>query len=126
MSTYTLVRLSDGMPIKQISGQTIAAPSPPGGGDQVWVESKSPGPYYRWNFTASAWDYAGPDLEQLAAAATARRDAALAQSDRTQLPDFPITTEKRAEWVNYRQELRNLPTQEGFPTSITWPVPPAD
>ena len=29
-------------------------------------------------------------------------------------------------WATYRQELRDLPQQEGFPFNITFPVPPAD
>lgn len=27
-------------------------------------------------------------------------------------------------WLGYRQALRDLPTQEGFPTVIDWPVAP--
>ncbi len=28
-------------------------------------------------------------------------------------------------WTNYRQALRDLPAQSGFPNSITWPTKPS-
>lgn len=30
------------------------------------------------------------------------------------------------EWANYRQHLRDIPTQEGFPFNIDWGVVPGD
>jgi hypothetical protein len=47
------------------------------------------------------------------------RDALLKQSDVYALSDR-ITDE----WIAYRQELRNVPAQSGFPTSVTWPTKP--
>ena len=53
-----------------------------------------------------------------------QRNVLLAQSDWTQLTDAPLTDEERDVWVEYRQELRDLPEQEGFPDSIILPVFP--
>ncbi len=53
-----------------------------------------------------------------------RRGFLLMQSDWTQLPDANITAEKKSEWSAYRQQLRDVPEQEGFPWTITWPVAP--
>ena len=39
-----------------------------------------------------------------------KRDARLQASDWTQLPDAPLTAEKKAEWATYRQELRDITT----------------
>ena len=39
-----------------------------------------------------------------------QRDELLAASDKTQLSDFPIKTELRARYKEYRQYLRDLPT----------------
>jgi hypothetical protein len=36
------------------------------------------------------------------------RDRDLLMSDWTQLPDAPLTPEKKAEWAAYREQLRNL------------------
>ena len=50
----------------------------------------------------------------------AERDKLLAASDTMALADR-ITDE----WRTYRQALRDVPTQAGFPTSVTWPVEPS-
>lgn len=61
-------------------------------------------------------------LEQLAAAARSKRDSLLAQTDWTQAADVPQTTKDL--WAPYRQALRDVPQQSGFPTEIVWPVKP--
>jgi len=63
-----------------------------------------------------------PTTEQLAAQARAERDRLLAATDWTQLPDVPEAT--RAAWAEYRQALRDVPQQDGFPLTITWPERP--
>lgn len=50
------------------------------------------------------------------------RTRLLAASDWTQMPDVDIPT--KAEWAIYRQSLRDLTQQAGFPTDIVWPTPP--
>lgn len=52
------------------------------------------------------------------------RSGLLVQSDWTQLPDAPITEEQKTAWATYRQALRDVTTQEGFPNSVTWPETP--
>ena len=63
-----------------------------------------------------------PTDEELAAAIRAERDALLAATDWTQLPDVPEET--RALWADYRQALRDVPQQDGFPHDINWPEKP--
>lgn len=50
------------------------------------------------------------------------RDVRLGYSDWTQLPDVPIET--RQQWAAYRQALRDVPTQTGFPWEVVWPQRP--
>ena len=53
------------------------------------------------------------------------RDAKLQACDYTQLPDVPLTTEKRAEWVTYRQQLRDYMSTVVDPFNPpAWPIPP--
>jgi len=52
------------------------------------------------------------DTGSLAANVRAQRDRLLAASDWTQLADAPVD---QAAWATYRQALRDLPEQEGFP-----------
>jgi len=49
----------------------------------------------------------------------AQRDTLLAESDAMALADR-IT----ADWTTYRQALRDVPAQEGFPLSVEWPTQP--
>jgi hypothetical protein len=60
-----------------------------------------------------------PSADALAAAARAQRDALLTASDWTQVADAPVD---QAAWATYRQALRDVPAQVGFPESIDWPV----
>lgn len=59
----------------------------------------------------------------VARALRAERARLLAACDWTQLPDVPAGTS--AAWATYRQALRDVTSQPGWPTDITWPVPPA-
>lgn len=49
------------------------------------------------------------------------RNGLLSQSDWTQVLDAPVD---RAAWASYRQALRDLPQQAGFPSVINWPIAP--
>lgn len=51
----------------------------------------------------------------------AKRDGLLLTSDWTQVDDSPVD---KSAWATYRQLLRDVPSQEGFPNTITWPVKP--
>lgn len=66
-------------------------------------------------------DHEPPTTERLAEIARAERNRLLSASDWTQLPDAPID---QAAWTEYRQALRDLPSQAGFPADITWPIAP--
>ena len=54
----------------------------------------------------------------------AERDALLVSSDWTQASDSPLTDEVKAEWVVYREALRDLPASTDDPADPTWPTPP--
>lgn len=54
-------------------------------------------------------------------AVRADRTARLAACDWTQLADAPVDT---AAWAAYRQDLRDVPSQAGFPWEVSWPVAP--
>lgn len=60
--------------------------------------------------------------EQLSEMARQKRDLLLSESDWTQLPDIPDAV--KSVWAVYRNDLRNIPQQEGFPQSIVWPKKP--
>ncbi len=49
------------------------------------------------------------------------RDEKLKATDWTQVADAPVD---KAVWATYRQALRDVPAQAGFPYDIAWPVEP--
>jgi len=70
-----------------------------------------------------------PDDEQKAAMdatqatnVRADRNRRLAECDWTQLPDAPVD---HATWAAYRQALRDVSSQPGFPWNVQWPSQPA-
>ena len=50
----------------------------------------------------------------------AKRNSLLAETDYLALSDTTITSDM----ATYRQALRDVPAQAGFPTDVTWPVKP--
>jgi hypothetical protein len=60
------------------------------------------------------------DAEQ-AKSVRQQRGEKLKDSDWTQVADAPVD---KAAWATYRQALRDVTGQEGFPWTITWPTQP--
>jgi hypothetical protein len=54
------------------------------------------------------------------------RDFMLAKSDWTQMPDSPLSAEKKAEWATYRQQLRDMTTTYADIQSPAEIVPPTE
>tara|TARA_Y100000389_G_scaffold34180_1_gene29061 strand:+ start:3593 stop:4060 length:468 start_codon:yes stop_codon:yes gene_type:complete len=57
----------------------------------------------------------------------ATRNNLLDQTDLTQIADYPITSEKKAEFAAYRQALRDIPQAQSTVTeieNIVWPTYP--
>lgn len=65
---------------------------------------------------------AAKDAEQ-AKAVRDDRNKRLSDCDWTQLPDNPLAN--KADWATYRQQLRDVTSQTGFPWEVTWPTEPA-
>lgn len=60
-------------------------------------------------------------LEDLSSSIRADRNLRLADCDWTQLPDAPVDA---AAWATYRQSLRDISKQVGFPSDVQWPDKP--
>jgi hypothetical protein len=78
---------------------------------------------YRWTTTMKTGEALDQAIRDKWLLIRIERTELLAKSDFTQVADAPITPEKRAEWVAYRQALRNL-TSQADPFNIVWPVSP--
>ena len=65
------------------------------------------------------------DLARQCDEARAERNARLLACDWTALSDATLDAIQRAAWATYRQALRDVTGQAGFPTTIIWPAQPA-
>lgn len=52
------------------------------------------------------------------------RNVKLKESDWTQLADATLPAETIQAWATYRQALRDIPSQAGFPWEVVWPTQP--
>lgn len=63
---------------------------------------------------------AAKDAEQ-AKSVREQRNQKLKDTDWTQVADAPVD---QVAWATYRQALRDVPSQQGFPWQVQWPIEP--
>ena len=74
-----------------------------------------------WQVTAASAEEITERLQRKEAEVRQQRNELLSACDWTQLPDAPVDAQV---WANYRQELRDVTAQAGFPWEINWPERP--
>lgn len=62
--------------------------------------------------------------EEVASQVRTERDRKIAETDWYMMPDYPSNPQNLEELKSYRQALRDLPIQEGFPRNVRWPAVP--
>ena len=65
-----------------------------------------------------------PTVQELASMVRSQRDTKLSATDYLVVPDYPISPEDLEAVKVYRQALRDIPEQSGFPKNVQWPVEP--
>jgi len=114
----------------QASGGTVYQYSQRDGVEQIegkWYTKYILGPVFVDGETTAAEQesaYKAQKDAEFAANARARRDTLLSECDWVVIKSLESGKAIPSEWAAYRQALRDLPQQAGFPTSITWPVKP--
>lgn len=102
--------------VEELTEYTITDPIPPDAGfwwpkrdfdNSVWVEGGSP-PI--------------PTEEEIRAI----RDDLLLKTDKYAIRFLEIGTSMPAGMAEYRQSLRDIPEQEGFPANVVWPINPLE
>lgn len=79
---------------------------------------------WKWSVSEMGADaIAALDANQ-ATAVRADRDRRLSECDWLVIKAYETNTNVPAEWELYRQALRDVPAQAGFPWDITWPTKP--
>ena len=114
----------------QASGGTVYQYSQAAGVEQIdgkWYTKHILGPVFTDGETTAAEQEAAykasKDADQAKSVRTSRDDK-LKECDWTQLDDTPLSNTVKATWAIYRQALRDVTTQAGFPWTITWPDAP--
>jgi hypothetical protein len=102
-STYNTAteRVEEGTPVQQ---------------DGEWVQV--------WNVVSLTAEETQQRNDAKADSIRNERGELLVASDWTQVDDSPLTNIKKAEWASYRQALRDVTAQTGFPWTVTWPDAP--
>lgn len=65
-----------------------------------------------------------PTYEELATKVRAERNMKITETDYYMMPDYPSDPNNLEEMKVYRQALRDITKQEGFPSKFTWPDVP--
>ena len=82
-----------------------------------------PTPWHKYHFESRQWIENKP-IEFTDSEIKTKRKQMLIDSDWTQLPNGPLTSEQQQQWAIYRQNLRDIPQQSGYPFNVVWPTPP--
>ena len=114
----------------QATGGTVYQYSQASGVEQIdgkWYTKYVLGPIFTDGETTVAEQQAAyqaqKDTEQ-AAAVRSTRDSKLAESDWRVIKAAETSTTLDSAWATYRQALRDVTSQSGFPWTITWPDAP--
>ena len=105
----------------------------PGGWVEVEVEEVPAGTLREWDFTGERPRLRTKVLSSEERAivegetARAKRNRLLLESDWTDTYSAPgrLGAVVYQEWQDYRQGLRDISSQTGFPTEIVWPIAPS-
>ena len=89
--------------------------------DGVWVNPPEPEPLTEEQLAEIAARQTAYQREMSAQFLRSERNARLKACDWTQIEDCTVD---KAAWKVYRQALRDVPQQAGFPESIDWPISP--
>lgn len=77
--------------------------------------------HLEWSVVAKSEEEKQRYYDGFAERVRSKRNELLSQSDWTQLPDSNVN---KTAWATYRQALRDVPEQSGFPWEVTWPTQP--
>ena len=65
-----------------------------------------------------------PTAEEKAEQIRNQRNALISETDYLMMPDYQLDDEKRNDFKDYRQALRDITKQTSFPESVEWPDKP--
>lgn len=84
--------------------------------DGVWTQ--------QWSIVAKTPDEMQAEYDAKAAEVRSERDRLLSETDWIVIKSYERNENIPSEWEVYRQALRDITAQEGFPYNVTWPEKP--
>lgn len=93
--------------------------------EQKLIKSYKPSYDCKWSNQTFEWIDIRTDEQKFIEAETLvklKRNELLVESDWTQLSDVPLSNKN--EWASYRQQLRDITMQSGYPFDVVFPKPP--
>lgn len=96
-----------------------------GSDDQSPITLWLNGLFYEGSITPEHYTAPVKSIEELSNEIRRNRERELNVTDRYMTLDYPISDEDRNALRAYRQALRDVPQQEGFPENVVWPDKPA-
>lgn len=79
-----------------------------------------------WQVTPASAEEIAQRFADKSAEVRADRNQRLADCDWTQLADSPLDADVKLAWQLYRETLRMVPQQAGFPWDVEWPPVPGN
>jgi len=77
-----------------------------------------------WTQMKTAEQIEAERLEQASESARNQRDRLLTETDWVVVKHNELDAPIPQEWLDYRQALRDIPLQTGFPDNVEWPQEP--
>lgn len=114
------IRLSSG--VTRTDSSTFTAAQISSAGYTAVSAPPTAGEFQHLTWTGTAWKLVDFTDDEIAAIRREERDDLLKATDIYGLGDMTMSSEMST----YRQALRDVPDQAGFPTTVTWPTHPDD
>lgn len=77
-----------------------------------------------WNIVDASSEEIKQRIKDQEITIRAERDQKLEKCDWVIIKNYENKVDVQESWLNYRQQLRDVPTQTGFPWNVIWPTQP--
>jgi len=95
---------------------------------QIIAFPEKPNQYHTWNWTTKTWQDLRTEQQKYSQAAREiqrQRAQLLASSDWVVIKAMDQGTQVPEAWSTYRQQLRDITQQTGYPFTVVWPTAPS-
>jgi hypothetical protein len=97
--------------------------------NQLVIMPEQPGPYYKFDYQTKTWQDVRTEAQKFQQASREilnQRKQLLDSTDWIVVKAVDTGTPIPTAWQTYRQELRDVTNQTGYPYQVTWPTKPTN